>query len=58
MADEAGEESGGEKSMDNSIKINEVPAGIEEGRGRRSRKGFQRTIPVRIRIKILPATAQ
>ena len=45
MADEAGEESGGEKSMDNSIKINEVPAGIEEGKGKEVSQGLPEDHP-------------
>lgn len=40
MADEVSDESGGKESMDNSVKINEVPAETEKGERKEVPEGF------------------
>ena len=40
MADEAGKKGGGEKPMDNSVEINEVPAETEERERKKVPEGF------------------
>jgi hypothetical protein len=58
VTDKAGHQGGREKAVENPVVIDKIQPKPKKERGRRSRKGFQSTNPVRIKRKRFPAAAR